>query len=64
MRKMATCQLETLGVDLALRPMDTTTAELPAGPGCHYEPKWDGFRCLAFRAGGEVEIKGPSLANR
>src|SRR5262245_4870086 len=40
-------------------------AELPAKPGWHYEPKWDGFRCLAFRAGGEVEIKaksGKSLA--
>jgi ATP-dependent DNA ligase len=66
MRKMATSQLETLGVDLALRPMEArTAAELPAGPGWHYEPKWDGFRCLAFRAGGEVEIKaksGKSLA--
>jgi ATP-dependent DNA ligase len=40
-------------------------AELPAGPGWHYEPKWDGFRCLAFRGGGEVDIKaksGKSLA--
>jgi ATP-dependent DNA ligase len=66
MRKPATFQLETLGVDLALRPMEArAAAELPAGPGWHYEPKWDGFRCLAFRAGGEVEIKaksGKSLA--
>ena len=23
--------------------------EIPAGPGWQYEPKWDGFRCLAFR---------------
>jgi ATP-dependent DNA ligase len=66
MRKLATSQLETLGVDLALHPMEArAAAELPAGPGWHYEPKWDGFRCLAFRAGGEVEIKaksGKSLA--
>ena len=62
---MATSQLEALGVDLALRPMEArTAAELPAGLGWHYEPKWDGFRCLAFRAGGEVEINGQSLANR
>ena len=31
-------------------------AELPAGPGWQYEPKWDGFRCLAKRDGGEVEL--------
>ena len=26
-------------------------AELPEGDGWQYEPKWDGFRCLAFRDG-------------
>ena len=31
-------------------------AELPAGDGWQYEPKWDGFRCLARRDGGEVEL--------
>ena len=30
--------------------------ELPAD-GYLYEPKWDGFRCLAFRAGGEVDLR-------
>ena len=61
MRKTASSQLETLGVDLAVHPMEArTAAELPAGLGWHYEPKWDGFRCLAFRAGGEVEIKAKS----
>ncbi len=24
-------------------------SEIPSGPGWLYEPKWDGFRCLAFR---------------
>src|ERR1051325_6894448 len=33
---------------------------IPTGPDWQYEPKWDGFRCLAFRAGGEVEIKAKS----
>ena len=23
--------------------------EIPTGPEWEYEPKWDGFRCLAFR---------------
>jgi ATP-dependent DNA ligase len=31
-------------------------AELPEGRGWQYEPKWDGFRCLARRSGGEVEL--------
>lgn len=29
---------------------------LPTGEGWQFEPKWDGFRCLAWRAGDEVEI--------
>jgi len=31
-------------------------AELPEGSGWQYEPKWDGFRCLAQRDGDEVEL--------
>jgi ATP-dependent DNA ligase len=31
-------------------------AELPKGEGWQYEPKWDGFRCLARREGGRVEL--------
>src|SRR3954462_12658050 len=27
---------------------------MPDGGGCLYEPKWDGFRCIAFRDGDEV----------
>jgi ATP-dependent DNA ligase len=30
--------------------------ELPRGDYV-YEPKWDGFRCLAFREGGEVDLR-------
>ena len=32
-------------------------AELPVGPSWQYEPKWDGFRCLAFRDGDHVELQ-------
>lgn len=35
-------------------------AELPDGPGWRYEPKWDGFRCLAFKAGDRVELVAKS----
>jgi ATP-dependent DNA ligase len=31
-------------------------AELPAGEGWQYEPKWDGFRCLARREGDDVQL--------
>src|SRR5919197_5043812 len=30
--------------------------ELPTGD-LVYEPKWDGFRCLAFRAGDDVDLR-------
>src|SRR5918911_519746 len=30
--------------------------ELPAAGGMLYEPKWDGFRCIVFRDGDEVEL--------
>src|SRR5690242_3913914 len=33
---------------------------LPEEPGWQYEPKWDGFRCLAWRQGGAVELIGRS----
>src|ERR671913_916802 len=31
--------------------------ELPRGETWQYEPKWDGFRCLAFRDGDHVELQ-------
>jgi ATP-dependent DNA ligase len=34
-----------------------SVASLPVGPGWQYEPKWDGFRCLAFRDGDTVRIQ-------
>src|SRR4051794_14368213 len=30
---------------------------LPTGADLFYEPKWDGFRCLAFCDGGRVELQ-------
>lgn len=34
--------------------------EIPTGPGWQYEPKWDGFRCLAFRDGDRVDLQSKS----
>jgi len=40
-----------------VRPMLAKLARtLPEGEGFAYEPKWDGFRCVVFRDGGEVEL--------
>src|SRR5580692_10802876 len=30
--------------------------ELPEQDGLYYEPKWDGFRCIAFRDGDNVVL--------
>ena len=40
-----------------IAPMEALPVEtIPAGPEWQYEPKWDGFRCLAFRDGGDVRL--------
>ncbi len=44
-----------------------THEEIPVGDQWQYEPKWDGFRCLAFRDGESVELQskaGQPLAPR
>jgi ATP-dependent DNA ligase len=42
-------------------PMEALlAAELPSGDGWQYEPKWDGFRCLARRDGNEVTLTSKS----
>jgi ATP-dependent DNA ligase len=41
-----------------LAPMEARLVEeIPTGPGWLYEPKWDGFRCLAFRDGDAIELQ-------
>src|SRR4051812_25047000 len=37
-----------------------TVDEIPDGDGWQYEPKWDGFRCLAFRDGDKVDLRSKS----
>jgi len=34
--------------------------ELPEDEGWQFEPKWDGFRCLAFKQAGEVALQSKS----
>lgn len=42
-------------------PMEAkSVAEIPTGSGWQYEPKWDGFRCLAFCDGRSIELQSKS----
>jgi len=47
-----------LPISIPFAPMEAKIAdEIPIGAEWQYEPKWDGFRCLAFRSGKEVELQ-------
>jgi ATP-dependent DNA ligase len=42
-------------------PMEARSVEeIPAEDGWQYEPKWDGFRCLAFRDGEQIYLQSKS----
>ena len=44
-----------------LAPMETRLVDaLPSGAGWQFEPKWDGFRCLASRDGRRIEMAAKS----
>ena len=41
-----------------LPPMEARLVEeIPTGAGWQYEPKWDGFRCVAFRDGEQIFLQ-------
>jgi ATP-dependent DNA ligase len=47
----------TLPLPKSYAPMEAQLVdELPTGDEWQYEPKWDGFRCLAFRDGAKVDL--------
>ncbi|MET0314406.1 MAG: ATP-dependent DNA ligase [Hansschlegelia sp.] len=49
------------GLPLTTEPMEARAADaLPEGDGWQFEPKWDGFRCLSFREGEDVELRAKS----
>ncbi len=48
----------TLPIAPPIEPMlALLVAEIPEGDSWQYEPKWDGFRCVAFRDGDDVELQ-------
>src|SRR5437773_626704 len=51
----------TLPLKQPYLPMEAKSVEqLPAGVNWQYEPKWDGFRCVAFRDGAQVDLQSKS----
>ena len=46
-------------LDYAVMEADPAKA-IPEGEHWQYEPKWDGFRCLAFRDGETIELQSKS----
>ncbi len=51
----------SFGLGLDLEPMEAkSVAALPSGDDWQFEPKWDGFRYLAFKSGAEVELRAKS----
>ena len=52
---------DALPISPGLEPMEARLEpDLPQGEGWTYEPKWDGFRCLAFRQGDAVLLQAKS----
>ena len=48
---------EMLPIRTTFAPMEAeSSGEIPHGSAWQYEPKWDGFRCLAFRDGDRVDL--------
>lgn len=53
--------ISSLPIKVDFAPMEAKLVDaLPTDAGWQYEPKWDGFRCLAFRSGDEVELRAKS----
>src|SRR3954447_8199454 len=54
-------QVMTLPLDMNTPPMEARpVADLPSGDTWRYEPKWNGFRCLAYRDGEHVALRSKS----
>lgn len=50
-----------LPIPLTFAPMEATLVdELPRHGEWQFEPKWDGFRCLAFREGRQIDLRSKS----
>ena len=51
----------TLTGDVIVEPMEARLVDaLPDEPGWQFEPKWDGFRCMAYRSADAVDLRAKS----
>ena len=54
-------RFDELAIAPPIEPMETRqVAKIPEGETWSYEPKWDGFRCIAFRDENDVELQSKS----
>ena len=52
---------DNLPLQPPIEPMEARAqTKLPSGDAWIYEPKWDGFRCIAFRDGSDVALQSKS----
>lgn len=52
---------ENLPLKPPVEPMEAhSVASIPKGLEWMYEPKWDGFRCIAFRDGNDIALQSKS----
>jgi ATP-dependent DNA ligase len=50
-----------LPISFDYAPMNARLVDdVPEGGEWQYEPKWDGFRCIAFRDGSQIELRSKS----
>jgi len=48
----------TLPLAIDYAPMEARLVDqIPEGDGWRFEPKWDGFRCLAFKDGADIDLR-------
>ena len=48
----------TLPLEMPYAPMEAQSVDtIPEGDQWQYEPKWDGFRCVVFRDGDNIELQ-------
>src|SRR5688572_9502033 len=51
-----------LTLHLPLEPMEAlSVSTIPEGDEWQYEPKWDGFRCIASRDGDAITLQSKAL---
>lgn len=60
-REVRDRRLDSLAVPVGTLSMEAKLVDaLPRERGWQFEPKWDGFRCLAFKAGDQVALQAKS----